>query len=80
MCWWEQSSVFRDTHVKFGLAPCWGLSQKLQRRVGPGRAKLASLTAMPISAQVALEWGLLDELSDDPMRACNGNCQLRRQK
>jgi enoyl-CoA hydratase/carnithine racemase len=62
------SSVnFRDTHIKFGLAPCWGLSQKLQRRVGSGRAKLASLTAMPISAPVALEWGLLDELSDDPM-------------
>ena len=56
---------FRDTHVKFGLAPCWGLSQKLQRRVGPGRAKLVSLTAMPISAQVAYDWGLLDELVVD---------------
>jgi enoyl-CoA hydratase/carnithine racemase len=56
------STKFRDTHVKFGLAPCWGLSQKLQRRVGPGRAKLASLTAMPISAHLAYDWGLLDEL------------------
>lgn len=64
----SSSVVFRDTHVKFGLAPCWGLSQKLSRRVGPGRAKLASLTAMPISAQLALEWGLLDELSDDSMK------------
>jgi enoyl-CoA hydratase len=53
---------FRDTHVKFGLAPCWGLSQKLQRRIGPGRAKLVSFTAMPISAQLAYDWGLLDEL------------------
>lgn len=58
----DQTVKFRDTHVKFGLAPCWGLSQKLQRRVGPGRAKLASLTAMPIPATLAYEWGLLDEL------------------
>jgi enoyl-CoA hydratase/carnithine racemase len=64
----DNTVVFRDTHVKFGLAPCWGLSQKLQRRVGPGRAKLASLTAMPIPAQVAFEWGLLDELADDPLK------------
>jgi len=64
----SDSVVFRDTHVKFGLAPCWGLSQKLQRRVGPGRAKLASLTAMPISAKLAYEWGLLDEVSEDPMK------------
>jgi enoyl-CoA hydratase/carnithine racemase len=61
----DLSTKFRDTHVKFGLAPCWGLSQKLQRRVGPGRAKLASLTAMPISAQLAYDWGLLDELVVD---------------
>lgn len=55
------TTVFRDTHVKFGLAPCWGLSQKLQRKVGPGRAKLASFTAMPIPAKTALQWGLLDD-------------------
>lgn len=48
----DKTVIIRDTHVKFGLAPCWGLSQNLQRRVGPGRAaKLASLTAMPIRAQ-----------------------------
>ena len=65
----DESVVFRDTHVKFGLAPCWGLSQTLQRRIGPGRAKLASLAAVPISAKLAHEWGLLDELvMDDPMK------------
>jgi enoyl-CoA hydratase len=58
----DDTTKFRDTHVKFGLAPCWGLSQKLQRRVGPGRAKLMSYSAMPVTAKVAYEWGLLDEL------------------
>lgn len=48
--------------MKFGLAPCWGLSQNLSRRIGPGRAKLVSFTAQPILADKAYEWGLLDEL------------------
>jgi enoyl-CoA hydratase len=30
--------------------------------VGPGRAKLISYSAMPVTAKVAFEWGLLDEL------------------
>jgi len=58
----DETTKFRDTHVKFGLAPCWGLSQKLQRRIGPGRAKLMSYTARPIGGKVAYEWGLLDDL------------------
>ena len=58
----DTTVVFRDTHVKFGLAPCWGLSQRLTHRIGPGRAKLLSWTAQPIRAEQAFEWGLLDDL------------------
>lgn len=58
----DDSTVFRDTHVKFGLAPCWGLSQRLQRKVGPGRAKMISLSACKVKAHQAYEWGLLDVL------------------
>ena len=61
----SQTTTFRDTHVKFGLAPCWGLSQKLARRIGPGRAKIVSLSACPVKAERAYEWGLLDELIDE---------------
>ena len=61
----DVTTSFRDTHVKFGLAPCWGLSQRLSRRIGPGRARLVSLTARTVNAHVAHEWGLLDELIDD---------------
>ena len=56
------TTKFRDTHVKFGLAPCWGLSQRLQLRIGPGRAKLVSLGAIAVAAEQAYEWGLLDIL------------------
>jgi len=58
----DKTTVFKDTHVTFGFAPCWGLSQRLQRRVGSGRAKLMSFTAMSVKADKALEWGLLDEM------------------
>mmetsp|Transcript_4900 Transcript_4900/g.5987 ORF Transcript_4900/g.5987 Transcript_4900/m.5987 type:complete len:287 (-) Transcript_4900:1187-2047(-) len=58
----DETTKFRDTHCTFGLAPCWGLSQKLQRRVGPGRAKLASYSARKIDSKLAYQWGLLDEL------------------
>lgn len=57
----DSSTKFKDTHTKFGLAPCWGLSQKLQRRIGPGRAKLLSFTASALSGSKAYEWGLLDD-------------------
>ena len=58
----DETTKFRDTHVKFGLAPCWGLSQRLQRRIGKGRAALVSYTARPVPADQALRWGLLDDL------------------
>ena len=50
---------FQDTHCFVGVVPCWGLSQKLSRTVGPVRARLASLTASSIDATTAAEWGLL---------------------
>lgn len=62
----DSTTVFRDTHVKFGLAPCWGLSQNLCRRIGYGRAKIVSFTAQPLLADRAYEWGLLDELVTVP--------------
>ena len=61
----SNTTSFRDTHVKFGLAPCWGLSQKLTQRIGPGRARIVSFSAQPLRAERAYEWGLLDELVDD---------------
>lgn len=58
----DSTTKFRDTHVKFGLAPCWGLSQRLSHRIGPGRANIVSFSALPVNADVAYTWGLLDEI------------------
>jgi len=61
----SSSTKFKDTHCKFNLAPCWGLSQKLQRLIGAGRAKWISLSAVTIPAEKALHWGLLTEIVRD---------------
>lgn len=65
---------FADTHVRVGLMPGWGLSQRLARQIGPQRAKEISLTGSFVDAQRAFEYGLVnrlvepDELLDEALR------------
>lgn len=59
------SARFADTHAKVGAVPGGGLTLLLPRRVGPGRARLLSLTGSAIDAETALAWGLVDEVVDD---------------
>jgi enoyl-CoA hydratase len=54
---------FADTHVKVGVSPGWGLSQKLARIMGPSRAKEMSLSGRFIDAQTALAWGLVNQVT-----------------
>ncbi len=53
---------FADTHCRVGLAPGWGLSQKLSRLIGPSRAKEAHFTGNFISAEDAAEWGMVSRV------------------
>eukprot|EP00268_Persea_americana_P008616 TRINITY_DN13360_c0_g1_i1.p1 TRINITY_DN13360_c0_g1~~TRINITY_DN13360_c0_g1_i1.p1 ORF type:complete len:298 (-),score=44.67 TRINITY_DN13360_c0_g1_i1:145-1038(-) len=53
---------FIDTHVRFGIFPSWGLSQKLSRIIGPNRAREVSLTGMAITAEMAEKWGLVNHI------------------
>ena len=53
---------FADTHSRVGLLPGWGMSQKLQRIIGPGRAKEMSFTGNFISAEQAEAWGLVNRV------------------
>ncbi len=53
---------FADTHARVGILPGWGLSQKLSRMIGIGRAKLVSLTGNFVDAETAERWGLLARL------------------
>jgi enoyl-CoA hydratase len=53
---------FADTHIRVGVLPGWGLSQKLPRLIGISRAKELSLTGNPIGAEQALAWGLVNRM------------------
>lgn len=47
---------------RFGIFPSWGLSQKLSRIIGPSRAREVSLSAMPVTAEQAERWGLVNHV------------------
>lgn len=58
----SDNARFADTHCRVGLAPGWGLSQKLARIIGPSRAREAHFTGNFISAQQASDWGLVSRV------------------
>jgi enoyl-CoA hydratase len=53
---------FADTHGRVGILPGWGLSARLSRIIGIGRAKQLSLTGNFLDAETACAWGLVSEL------------------
>ncbi|KAI8561842.1 hypothetical protein RHMOL_Rhmol04G0373300 [Rhododendron molle] len=60
-----KGAKFIDSHARFGIFPSWGLSQKLSRIIGPSRAREVSLTTMPLTAEQAERWGLVNHLVDE---------------
>ena len=65
---------FADTHARVGVLPGWGLSQKLSRMIGIGRAKELSFTGNYLAAEQALAWGLVNRVvaPDDLLPVCRG--------
>ena len=53
---------FGDTHARVGVVPGWGLSVLLPQAVGVRRAKEMSLTGRFLTAQEALECGLVNHV------------------
>jgi len=58
----SSAARFADTHVRVGVMPGWGLSQKLSRAIGISRAKEVSLTGNFLSAEQAAAWGLVNRV------------------
>jgi enoyl-CoA hydratase/carnithine racemase len=55
-------AIFADTHARVGIVPGWGLSQKLPRLIGIGRAKEISFTGNFVGAEQAERWGLVNRV------------------
>ena len=58
----SENARFADTHARVGIMPGWGLSQKLSRLIGIGRAKELSLTGNFLGAEAARDWGLVNRV------------------
>ena len=58
----SSSARFADTHARIGVAPGWGLSQKLSRAIGAYRAREVSLTGNWVSAEQAAAWGFVNRV------------------
>ena len=55
-------AIFADTHVRMGVMPGWGLSQRLSRIVGIGQAKEISFSGNFVDAERALSIGLVNRV------------------
>ncbi|MFT5101176.1 MAG: enoyl-CoA hydratase [Planctomycetaceae bacterium] len=58
----SRDAKFADTHVRMGVVPGWGLSQRLAKFIGPSRAKELSFTGNYLDAEKAERWGLINQI------------------
>jgi enoyl-CoA hydratase len=58
----SSAARFADTHVRLGLLPGWGISQRMARQIGPQLAKEISLSGRFLDAHRAAEIGLVNRV------------------
>ena len=58
----SERAKFGDTHARVGVMPGWGLTVLLPQAIGVRRAREMSFTGNFISADVALQWGLVNHV------------------
>jgi len=56
---------FADTHAKWGLAPVWGMSQRLPRRIGEAKAREMMFTCRVVPGAEAERIGLANACFQD---------------
>ena len=60
-----ESARFADTHGKWSMAPTWGMTQRLPRRVGLVNAKMMMFTGKVYTGAEAVNIGLANEVVTD---------------
>ena len=73
----SEHARFADTHARVCILPGWGLSQKLPRLIGMGRAKELSFTGNYLDAETACAWGLANRVvaPEELLPACEALAQ-----
>jgi enoyl-CoA hydratase/carnithine racemase len=61
----SDTARFADTHGRWGMAPLWGMSQRLPRRVGELAAKDMMWSTRPIGSEEAVRIGLANRSVPD---------------
>src|SRR5205809_794883 len=65
LIWASKSAIFGLAFVNIGLVPDGGSTFLVPAAAGKARALEMALLGDPISAQQALEWGLINRVVDD---------------
>ena len=60
-------AYFYVPEVELGITYAWGSIPKLVSLVGPSRAKLFALACKKLDTKTLIEWGLCEEITDDPL-------------
>jgi enoyl-CoA hydratase len=58
----SERAKFGDTHSRVGVMPGWGLTVLLPQAIGVRRAREMSFTGNFMSAEEALQWGLVNHV------------------
>jgi enoyl-CoA hydratase/3-hydroxyacyl-CoA dehydrogenase len=61
----SRRSQLGQPEVKIGLMPGAGGTQRLARMLGPSRAKELCMIGDPVTAEQALQWGMVDRVFDN---------------
>ena len=71
-------AVFMDNHAKYGVHPGRRLSQRLTQVCGINNAKFATMSSFPIEADLALSWGLVQQVYADNEALERGSVEIAR--
>ena len=74
----SRRAVFMDNHAKYGVHPGRRLSQRLIQVCGINIAKFATMSSFPIEADLALTWGLVQQVYADNEALERGSIKVAR--